>query len=160
MSGATVNNPHGWKSGKPVESAEGCFYPTWKREETMDRETFRQKTLDGDERIRNTRIVWNHMSSEQQQMFLAGEKAMKDNDSVTNAFIDKLVANFNSNQWRSSDVSYATYAATDADLEEMGVTRTEFDRVVDWFLTSLLTDTQRSERPGTGSCSTGSCGCG
>lgn len=29
--GAYVNAPHGWEPAAPVESAEGCLYPTWRR---------------------------------------------------------------------------------------------------------------------------------
>ena len=29
--GVTVNSPRGWKPGKPIQSAEGCMYPTWER---------------------------------------------------------------------------------------------------------------------------------
>lgn len=35
MAGTTVNSPHGWKPSKPAQSAEGCLYPTWERDEQM-----------------------------------------------------------------------------------------------------------------------------
>ena len=41
--GATVSNPHGWKQGEPVQSAEGCLYPTWERVEVMEQDE-REKT--------------------------------------------------------------------------------------------------------------------
>lgn len=31
MSGGYVNSPRGWEPTTPVESAEGCVYPNWKR---------------------------------------------------------------------------------------------------------------------------------
>lgn len=31
--GGIVNSPKGWEPGEPVYSAEGCYYPTWKRKE-------------------------------------------------------------------------------------------------------------------------------
>lgn len=99
----------------------------------MDRETFRQKTLDGDERIRNTRIIWNHLSDEQKGMFLAGEKATADNDSVTNAFIDKCVNNFNAQQ---GEFSNEPLEPSDTDLMHLNVSRAAYARVVAYLLSA------------------------
>ena len=33
MAGAIVTGPKGWKKGPPVYSPEGCYYPTWVRDQ-------------------------------------------------------------------------------------------------------------------------------
>lgn len=88
--GGYVNSPHGWRPGQPVESAEGCLYPTWER--IMDRETLRERILAGDDELLSHPIIWNRFTQEQKDVFLTVRASFQHNSAVTNAFLDQCVA--------------------------------------------------------------------
>ena len=62
----------------------------------MTREDLRQKQISNDDAMMNTRILWNHMSAEQQAFVVCG-RALLANPTpaeigVVNAFLDALAA--------------------------------------------------------------------
>lgn len=96
-------------------------------------EQFRQKILDGQNQLINSRL-WRFMSQDQQRMTLSARTSFSTNNPITNAFIDEYESNYNQQQGVNHD---AEIELSEDELHALGVNAAMYRRIAEHLLGAI-----------------------